>query len=453
MHPCGLHFIIGKKGSGKSMLATKLAAKLLAETNRVIITNLPLNLPELRAYILERWPNFKDDMRERVTIITEARVLKRFWLTLGNDWWIPDVRKEEWNTGQRLDYREAFRWLPTTKSTKHRKPIPDLHPNEIEQYCNEEPPQMERKLVSELRPAQFIIDELQNLFPARGFMQTSAGALFWLSQQRHLAADFIGITQNADLIDKEFRDLADDWLYITNWGRKQKSFFRLPKVMTWAKYDQRPGPGISPMISGTFRMDIQGIGQCYDTSAGVGIEGGLTADTTEKTAGIHWSWFFVVVAIVLVGLFQTPKLITKGITHLFGHGPAPVVTQANAQAVTNTPATTNTTPVLPPPSIQPQPAPTPLRPNSNVKATNVLTLTGLTIWNGTATAWLSDGTSVDNTDFARWGKLLRSGKKIAGARIDGQDLYLKSTSNENPARRLPTLPWPLDSDHRPNSQR
>lgn len=431
MHPCGLHFIIGKKGSGKSMLATKLAAKLLAETNRVIITNLPLNLPELRAYILERWPNFKDDMRERVTIITEAKILKRFWLTLGNDWWIPDVPKEQWNTGQRLDYREAYRWLPTTKSTKHRKPIPDLYPNEIEQLCNEEPPQMERKLVSDLRPAQFIIDELQNLFPARGFMQTSHGALFWLSQQRHLAADFIGITQNADLIDKEFRDLADDWLYITNWGRKQKSWFRLPKVMTWAKYDQRPGPGISPMISGTFRMDIQGIGQCYDTSAGVGIEGGLSADTGEKTAGIHWSWFFVAVAIVLIGLFQTPKLLTKGISHLFNHRPA--LTPAIAQAVTNAPAMTNATSISPPPSGQAPAAPTPLRPNLNVKAPPTTNLTGVTIWNGIATAWLNDGTSVDSTDLRRWRGLIHTGKKIVGVRIDGQTLYLKSTPIERPA--------------------
>lgn len=335
MHPCGLHLIIGKKGAGKSMLATKMMTRILGETKRQIITNLPLNIPQLREYMAEHWPSSTID--NRITIITEAKLLKRFWLSYGQDWWIPDVTKEAYALGERLDYRMAYRWLPTTESTRHRMPITDMTKAELYSYAGHGPLardriEIEMCPVPELPACQFIIDELQNIFPARGFMQTSQGCLYWLSQQRHLGADFIGLTQNADLIDKEFRDLADDYLFITNWGRKQKSLFRLPKMMTWSKYDQKPGPGIKPMVSGFFSLDISGIGQCYDTSAGVGIEGNLDADTKEKTPGIHWAWFVLVFAALLYGLTYIPGLM-KGFFHrlLFS---APTI--ATAAASTNT---------------------------------------------------------------------------------------------------------------------
>lgn len=291
------------------MLACKLMTRVLGQTNRQIITNLPLNLPEIRSYMAEHWPG--SAIENRITIITETKLLKRFWLCLGNGWFIPDVSKEDWNKGFRLDYRKAYRWLETPISGYHRDEIMDMSINELKAALHCDPPQMEVKEIPEIAPIQFIIDELQNIFPSRSFMQTSPGALFWLSQQRKLGADFIGITQHPDTIDKEFRDLADDYLFITNWGRKQKSFFRLPKMMTWSKYDQMPRPGVTPMVSGAFAIDVQGIGKLYDTSAGVGIEGSLAADTKEKIAGFHWSYFIIGALVVLYLLTYVPGLLSR----------------------------------------------------------------------------------------------------------------------------------------------
>lgn len=408
------------------MLATVLATKVLSDTDRIIVTNLPLRLPEVAEYVHERNEKFDvRTIRNRVTMISDTRILKRFWLTLGNDWWIPDVKKEDWNLGKRLDYREAYRWLPTTGNIGHRKPIPDMYVEEIERYCHPladgSPGEMERCPIETLPGVQFIIDEIQNIFPSRGFMQTSQGAVFWLSQQRKLGADFIAITQNGDLVDKEFRDLADDWLYITNWGRKQKSFFRLPKIMTWAKYDQRPGPGVSPMVQGTLKANVEKIWNLYDTTAGVGIEGGLVGDTKSQTPGIHWSWAFAAAAVLLILLFQVPGLITKGIQHLVMHSPTAVHAQAVPSPATN----------FAPQAIQAPPPPTPPKPTTtNAPSTTrstmpSSTLTGLVVWHDSATAYLSDGSVVSFRDLRRWGGVLRDGSRIVGARIDGQALYLK----------------------------
>lgn len=340
MHPCGLHFVYGKKGGGKSMYAVRSMIGILTQTARHVITNLPLNFGELKGYISERYPNFSDDLRSRITIVEEVKYLKRFWLIRGAGWTIPDVPKDEFNKGRRLDYRLAYRWPLTSNSVKRRLMIEDMSLDEIKACTDSDSPTLEVIPIPELPACQYIIDEIQNVFPARGFMNTSPGALFWLSQLRHLGDDAIVICQNISTVDKEFRDLGDDWLYIVNWGRKQKSWFRLPRVMTWEKYDAQPGPGVHAMLHGFQKIDVEGVGKCYDTSAGVGIEGGLVADTKEKTPGIHWSFAVLVFATILVSLFFLPKAVMAGVKGLFGFYkpsvPISVTTGTNSASVIGT---------------------------------------------------------------------------------------------------------------------
>lgn len=401
------------------MLACRLMTKILGETSRQIITNLPLNIPEIRDYMDEHWPTAAP-IRNRITLITNTKLLKHFWLTLGNDWWIPDVSKERWNLGERLDYSIAYRWKETTKSTRRRKHITDLDKDEIESLLNEPDPPLEYCDVSTLSPCQFIIDELQNIFPSRAFMQTSHGALFWLSQQRKLGADFIGITQNADLIDKEFRDLADDFLFITNWGRKQKSWFRLPKVMTWSKYDTKPGPGVKPMVTGYFQQDIKGMGKLYDTSAGVGIEGGLSADTKEIVPGIHWGWFVLIFALCIYGLTFVPGCAHKIGTKALQAKPRMDLGLAS-QPLDNSKSHFNHT-------------------EKNSTLVKVPTsdneLAGLCFINGTWTAIFADNTEVKSTD-PEWNNLLIRAKKPVGARIEGTNYYLVRPGAPRPHAPMP----------------
>lgn len=395
------------------MLAVRMLIGILTQTKRQIVTNLPLHLGEIKEYLTIHHPSFKECIRDRITIIPEARILKRFWLTLGNDWWIPDVSKEKWALGLRLDYRTAYRWIAKPTTAYHRTPIPDMTEQEIKAACNSDPPEMEFRLVEEMPQVQFIIDELQNIFAARNFLQTSPGALFWLSQQRHLGADLIAITQNIDLVDKEFRDLADDFLYLTNWGRKRKSFFRFPKLMTWSKYDLKPGPGVRPMLSGMLRVDVAGLGQLYDTSAGIGIEGGLIADTKEGVGGLHWLWFVGLCLVAAYYIIQTPGCAKDKFTRLvFGQ-------KTTTSALPALPALTGSAPQ----AAETNTIPTPIKTHATqVDRTN---LVGLTVLNGVTTAYFKDGSTVKSNDKTQWESSLARGFKLVGARINGTNFYLR----------------------------
>lgn len=395
------------------MLATKLCTRILGNTKRHVITNLPLCLAELRDYMKERWPTVS--IENRITIITDARVLKRFWLTQGNGWWIPDVSKPDWNLGLRLDFRKAYRWREMATTGYHRDPIPDMTVQELRAAINADPSQMEMIEFSELAPCQFIIDELQCIFPSRSFMQTSPGCLYWLAQQRHLGADFIGITQNIDLIDKEFRDLADDFLYITNWGRKQKSRFRLPKLMTWQKYDVKPGPGVTPMLTGMFKIDVEGIGKCYDTSAGVGIEGSLDADTKEKPPGIHWSWFFVIAIVGLYLLSYVPGFVSRIMMRALGWTQKQTSTAVATVNGTNTLILSNN---ATPQAIRSH-TPTPVVDTFYEDHTN---LTGITFIDSKPMFYF--GSKVLNHKSRGFQEILHEGSKATGVRFNGTNYYL-----------------------------
>lgn len=416
MHPCGLHFLLGKKGSGKSMIAVKMTIGVLIHTQRHIVTNLPLFTGELIDYIRNRYTWFDHTkIKNRITIISEAKILKRFWLTLGNDWWIPDVDKRNWDLGQRLDYRTAYRFLPTLGPVLIKNPIPDLSLEEIKYALNEQPPILESKPIADLPQVQFIIDEIQNIFPARSFLQTSPGALFFLSQQRHLGTDFIAISQNIDLVDKEFRDLADDFLYLTNWGRKQKSFFRLPKIITWSKYDIKPGPGISAMRHGALQVDVTGLGQLYDTSAGVGIEGSLDADKKEKVSGLHWGWFILLLILAAWLLLKVPGCLSTGILHFMRIKPSTTNLMDKATPKTNSSESSN---------LQNSSKNISPKQLTNHPIRNYDSLTGLTTVNGISTAWFKNGIAIKSVNLDRWEGLILREMKPVGVRIDGTNFYL-----------------------------
>ena len=51
-----IHFVSGKPGGGKTLYGLKLIVEELVLGKREIFTNVPLNLPELNAYVQARYP-------------------------------------------------------------------------------------------------------------------------------------------------------------------------------------------------------------------------------------------------------------------------------------------------------------------------------------------------------------------------------------------------------------
>ena len=66
-----IHIINGKPGGGKSLFGMHLLVKELVETNRNIITNLAVRLPELNEYVQKTHPKEDFHVPQRLRILTD----------------------------------------------------------------------------------------------------------------------------------------------------------------------------------------------------------------------------------------------------------------------------------------------------------------------------------------------------------------------------------------------
>lgn len=317
MFPCGLHVFVGKKGSGKTMMMARALWSVLAHTDRIVVSNLPILWQGAQAWCEQKNPEI-GDIRKRFWLLdnNDRDQVRYFFLHRGFGWIIPCVTKKEWSQGRRPDLRYAYRYLETDGDVSHRKSILWMKPAELEAaLVNGE---LERIAVSKLPKIQFGIDEIGAIFPSREFQDVLPIVGFYLDQQRKLSDDIICTLPNFERVDKQFRDLCDDMAVLNNWGRKQIGFFRLPRRVTWAKFEEKPGPGVRPLLRGTFAVDTTGLGETYDTAAGVGVEGHLDADINAKPGGIHWGWFIVILGCVILALTQAPGGLTWAFKWLLG---------------------------------------------------------------------------------------------------------------------------------------
>lgn len=389
MAQIGLHFMAGKKRSGKTMVAVKLMWKDLGLTNRIAVGNVPVVWAGAQKYLEVKY-DFQDNLHDRLYIITDVPKLRNFYAHRGFGWQLPVVTPEQWGRGQRNDLSYAYRWKESDQDVSRRIEPCFLTAEAREKAIDKG--ELEFIDFGKLPKVIYFLDEIQNIFPAKQAFPEEPILRHYLSQQSKLSDIILCTTQTPDWVDKSFRDLADDWMFLTNWGRKQRGIFRLPRQATWSKYPKQPGANDSPDTSGTFRIDIAGLGQTYDTSAGVGIEGGLEADTEDKTPGIHWAWVFAFFAVAAVLCWSFPKLLRGGFNAVIGKAEAKTI------QTTNAPSTNPLSHAILPPLLNP-----PLRPEPSLRPTNQVlpkTLTGILFWKGRYTAYFSDGTQLDQ------GKLL-----------------------------------------------
>jgi hypothetical protein len=73
-----IHIVCGKPGGGKSLFAMHLLVKELRESDRNIVTNLAVRVPELNAYMQRFWPDEDFRVLQRLRILSEQES-KDFW--------------------------------------------------------------------------------------------------------------------------------------------------------------------------------------------------------------------------------------------------------------------------------------------------------------------------------------------------------------------------------------
>lgn len=265
-----IHFISGKPGGGKTLYSVKLIVEELVYGTRCVITNVPLKLGELNAYLQKNYPQKTIDLHKRVRLFTEEEMKGFFTIRPEGSKGPRLLTKEEWQRGETPDYSG----------------------------------------ITDSGVAYFV-DEVHIGFNARAWMETGRDVLYYLSQHRKLGDTVVCITQAIMNVDKQFRSVTQDYTYLRNLSKEKLSKFRLPSIFIRQTYSSPATDNSQPMETGSFRLDVRGLAACYDTAVGVGIHG-RAADRSERKSGLPW-WVFVIAVVVGVWVvaFYAPTVVAQ----------------------------------------------------------------------------------------------------------------------------------------------
>lgn len=273
-----IFYITGKPGGGKSYIAVAQLCEELKDTarNRFIVTNLPLNLPELAAWCHE---NIKEEVNlaERVRMLDDSET-GEFWL---------------------YEPHHKFEKRRTLKFGRREMEVPDF--SERERGC------------------LYIIDEVHIYFGAREWQATGSDCTYFLSQHRKIGCDVVLVTQHPEQTDKALRRLAQEYMVVRNLSREPVFGFRIANFFRTIRMLNSPtSPNPAPFDAGFVKLRPEVYGKLYDTTAGVGIAGRLAPSNEQR--GIHWYWLSVPLAAIViffVWLFTHLNCVQREITSHF----------------------------------------------------------------------------------------------------------------------------------------
>ena len=316
-----LYFVCGKPGAGKSYYGlTKLVEELLL-TDRLVCTNLSLNLEKLQGWFdvhhplanvqlcdhwhLTRLADGADALvlrRGRVRILSEAEMTEFY-----------RYRHPNSEPVARLEYEEPKKGA---KADRNYSPVClDFAP-----WC--------AGGEFDGQGICYFLDELQLVYNCRNYAKAPVEFPFYLSQHRKIHDDIFVLTQQPQNVDKMFRSFAQQFLYISNLGKRRVGWFKLPAAFRWGAYEEmKTGSQQQMSFSGWFRRD-QELSECYNTAAGIGIVASR-ADKGERSKGIPWPVAFLI-PVLLLGLLALSGVWGKHILRGMFGAPAAVTGKAAA---------------------------------------------------------------------------------------------------------------------------
>lgn len=299
-----IHFLTGKPGAGKGVIAVHELIRVLAHTDCVIVCDLAVKLTP--------W------VRDLSTGSIWARTMKRFlrpergllaYLTekYGQTFWaekrikvIPETESGEFYLHRMSRVTGEWIKLDAVRDKQGRVESFDTSPDTY--------------------PTLYITDECWRTFGARDWQNTSKGIIFYAAQHRKFSDEWFLTAQHTKQIETQLRQLAQDFWVVRNHGKMRVGPFRQPDMMTVTVYDQAPTGSnqVTAMERRVLRLDKKGIGSCFDTSGGTGVGGGRSADINEKKRGIPFVGLCAAAALVIVALWNMPNLAGMAAEKVFG---------------------------------------------------------------------------------------------------------------------------------------
>ncbi len=306
-----IHFYVGKPRNGKSLRVMMKIIEVLTKTQQHVVTNMVVRLDVLQEYLDVHGHDIH--VLDRVTLLNDEET-RDFWLFRGSGYVLPKPDHYDGKDADNVSYAPLFedpRWRIGGKLLNA-----DGSPTNFKGTC-------------------YVIDECQNVWPARGWQGTGQHIAFYLSQHGKLGDTVFFVTQNVKNVDRMLYSVAQDFTYCRNHRIEKHGRFRGDNKFTAKTY---PGPvqngnEITLNVE-DYPLDLE-IAACYDTSAGVGMPGGGTADAGFRAKGVPLKMVWVGLGAVLLLCFCVIKWAVPAFTERYL---APAIDPAHSTTVRKTAA-------------------------------------------------------------------------------------------------------------------
>jgi len=263
-------------GGGKSYDATADVIQELRTTRRLIVTNLKLDLAEMQIKLDSRGWTQPGRPRRHVYFRMQDGMVDRIKMHLRGEHFPTDekeVVQEIPSRRERIDVRHRVFLLTASQCYffwRYRGRV----------YLNFAP---EEKMVEGRRqwifPPRHLpdddpgirwkVDEAHSYFNSREWMHTGVECLEIISKHEHDGDDMDFYTQHPDRLDKQIKDLAEEFAHVTNLERGTVGWFRRGRGFMKRSAPTLIKPGqktLGERISYR-RLDKQFIGACYRSEA------------------------------------------------------------------------------------------------------------------------------------------------------------------------------------------
>lgn len=287
-------FIGGKPRGGKTLRMVWFLVQTLINTQKNIVTNLPLRLDALQEYCEEH--GIKALVFHRVRVLTLDET-DEFYRYRGRD-----SKGNDHVIGLRYDAKDP-------REVDSKMPL-DIEPLR-------EDPQLALGV-------DYFIDEVHVHFNARKYQKVADVALWYMSQHAKLSDEVWLCTQSISNVVKQFRDLAQEFRYVRNRRKEKFGAFKSGNNFVERVHLEmvQPGTDREPIETNEYELDAEGIASLYDTSAGVGVAGGGSADKGKDAKGLPywtvWAGFAAVMALAWWGAGYVPQLLNSGLKEVSG---------------------------------------------------------------------------------------------------------------------------------------
>ena len=168
-----------------------------------------------------------------------------------------------------------------------------------------------------LRGTAYVFDEIHNVYPSRQWHNTPRRFNFYGSQHGKLNDHNIYTTQALKDADSVVYRNAQSFTYCRNHRLEKFGRFKRGSGFEAKTYnDPRSSDAVTPVETLQYKFDPK-VAALYDTSAGIGMPGGGTADGGHSVKGIPLKSVWVLCALAICAVYVLFNYVIPKYTHKF----------------------------------------------------------------------------------------------------------------------------------------